>query len=289
MAKLNCSIFLPVCVFMHHNGISPLSYIHPNAIIGNDVTISPFAFIDDNVVVGDNSWIGPNANLMNGTRIGKNCKIFPGAVIAGTPQDLKFNNEITTAEIGDFTTVRECATVNRGTSAAGKTSVGSHCLLMAYSHVAHDCSLGNHVILANNVALAGHIQIDDWAILEGLVAVQQFIHIGPHTFIAGGSLVRKNIPPYVRVANEPLQFIGVNQIGLNRRGFSAETIEMIDRIYTDFYTHKANLLTAEKLNYIENEYPNCTEKQQILTFIKSASNGVVRGPVNSKTSVNNAN
>ena len=198
----------------------PLAYVHPQAEIADSVVIEPFAFISKNVVIGEGSWIGPNVNIMPGTRIGKNCKVFPGAVIGAIPQDLKYRGENTAAVIGDGTTIRECVTVNRGTSYAQKTVIGSNCLLMAYSHVAHDCQIGNNVILANSVNLAGHVEIEDWAILEGMVAVQQFIRIGAHAFIAGGSLVRKDVPPFVKAAREPLAYAGVNSIGLRRRGFS---------------------------------------------------------------------
>ena len=180
------------------------SIIHPEAKIGKGVTIGPFTYIDKNVEIGEGTWIGPNVTIFEGARIGKNCKIFPGAVISGIPQDLKFKGEETTAEIGDNTTIREYVTVNRGTAYLGKTVVGSNSLLMAYVHIAHDCIVGNNVILANNVGLAGHVEVEDWAILEGRVGVQQFIKIGMHVFIAGGSLVRKHVPPYVKAAREPL-------------------------------------------------------------------------------------
>jgi UDP-N-acetylglucosamine acyltransferase len=175
--------------------ISPLAHVHPDAQIGRDVTIEPFATIYGDVVIGDGTWIGPNAVIMDGSRIGQRCRIFPGAVIGAIPQDLKFAGETTTAEVGNGTTVRECVTINRGTADRMKTAVGSNSLLMAYVHVAHDCIVGDNVVIANSVNLAGHVTIDDWAILEGNVAVQQFIHIGAHSFIAGASLVRKNVPP----------------------------------------------------------------------------------------------
>src|SRR5690554_270385 len=186
------------------------AFIHPNAKIGKGVQIDPFAYIAEDVVIGDGCWIGPNATIMDGARIGKNCKIFPGAVISAIPQDLKYKGEKTTAEIGDNTTIRECVTINRGTADRNKTVVGSNCLLMAYVHIAHDVIVGNHVILANTVNIAGHVTIEDYVTLEGVVAVQQFVRIGMHSFIAGGSLVRKNVPPYVKAAREPLSFVGVN-------------------------------------------------------------------------------
>ncbi|MFN3875388.1 MAG: acyl-ACP--UDP-N-acetylglucosamine O-acyltransferase, partial [Flavobacteriales bacterium] len=194
--------------------ISPLASVHPDAKLGSDVIVEPFATIYADVQVGDCSWIGPNAVLMDGARIGRNCRIFPGAVIGAIPQDLKFAGEYTTAEVGDGTTVRECVTINRGTADRLKTAVGRNSLLMAYVHLAHDCIVGDHVVIANSVNLAGHVTIDDWAILEGNVAVQQFIHIGAHSFIAGASLVRKNVPPFVKAAREPLSYVGVNVVGL---------------------------------------------------------------------------
>ncbi len=251
------------------------SVIHPDAKIGKNVTIEPFSYIDKNVVIGDDTWIGPNVTVFEGARIGKGCKIFPGAVIAGIPQDLKYKGEPTTAEIGDYTTVREFVTVNRGTAYANKTVVGSHCLLMAYVHIAHDCKLGDHVILANNVNLAGHVEIEDWAILEGLVAVQQFIRIGKHSFIAGGSLVRKHVPPYVKAAREPLSYAGVNSIGLRRRNFSTDQINAIQEIYRILFVKGYN--TSHALEIIEDSLEPTPERENILSFIRSADPGIMRG------------
>jgi UDP-N-acetylglucosamine acyltransferase len=253
----------------------PLAYVHPQAEIADNVVIEPFAFISKNVVIGEGSWIGANVTIMPGARIGKNCRIFPGAVISAIPQDLKFRNEDTLAVIGDNTTIRECVTVNRGTSYANKTVIGSNCLLMAYSHVAHDCMIGNNVILANSVNLAGHIEVEDWVILEGMVAVQQFIRIGAHAFIAGGSLVRKDVPPFVKAAREPLAYAGVNSIGLRRRGFSAESIEHIQDIYRTLFVRGFNISKA--LSIIEAEFPASAERDQILTFIRTSKGGVMKG------------
>ena len=208
--------------------ISPLAYIHPEAKIAEGVTIEPFSTVAKNVTIGEGTWIGPNVSIMEGARIGKNCKIYPGAVIAGNPQDLKYAGEDTTAEIGDNTTIRECVTVNKGTIDRNKTAIGNNCLIMAYVHVAHDCLLGNNIILANGVNLAGHVEIEDFAILEGIVAVQQFVKIGAHSFITGGSLVRKNVPPFVKAAREPLSYVGINSVGLRRKGYSNESILQID-------------------------------------------------------------
>lgn len=255
--------------------ISPLASIHPNAKIAEGVSIDAFASIGADVVIGKDSWIGPNAVIMDGARIGENCKIFPGAVISAIPQDLKFSGEVTTAEVGNNTTIREFVTINRGTSDRNKTVVGSNCLLMAYVHVAHDCSIGNHVILANSVNLAGHVTIEDFAILEGLVAVQQFVTIGEHSFVTGGSLVRKNVPPYVKAAREPLSYVGINSVGLKRRGFSNEAILQIEDIYRTIYVKGYNVTNAVKI--VELEAPKSIEKDIIIEFINKSTNGIMRG------------
>lgn len=255
--------------------MSSQSFIHPDAKIGKNVVVSPFAVINSNVEIGDGTWIGPHVTIMEGARIGKNCKIFPGAVISAIPQDLKFSGEETLVEIGDNTTIREFVTINRGTKDRMKTSVGSNCLLMAYVHVAHDCSIGNHTILANSVNLAGHVVIEDFAILEGLVAVQQFIHIGTHSFVTGGSLVRKNVPPFVKAAREPLAYIGVNSVGLRRRGFSNETILQIEDIYRTIYVKGYNVSNA--LSIVEQEAPASAEKKLIVKFIHDSQDGIIRG------------
>jgi UDP-N-acetylglucosamine acyltransferase len=255
--------------------MSQLSYIHPNAKIGENVIIEPFSTVYENVEIGDGTWIGPNVTLFPGARIGKNCKIFPGAVISAIPQDLKFKGEETTAEIGDNTTIRECVTINRGTVDRMKTIVGSNCLLMAYVHVAHDCSIGNNVIIANSVNLAGHVEIEDWVILEGLVAVQQFVKIGAHSFITGGSLVRKNVPPFTKAAREPLQYVGINSVGMRRRGYSNERVLEIEDIYRTLYVKGLNVTNA--LAIIEQEAPASDEKEQILNFIRESKDGIMRG------------
>ncbi len=257
------------------NYLQSHSVVHPEAKIGDNVTIGPFTFIEKDVEIGDGTWIGPNVTIFDGARIGKNCKIFPGAVIAGVPQDLKFEGEPSTAVIGDNTVIREYVTVNRGTAYAGQTRVGSDCLLMAYVHIAHDCILGNHVILANNVNLAGHVEIEDWAILEGLVAVQQFTKIGKHSFVAGASLVRKNVPPYIKAAREPLAYAGVNGIGLRRRNFDDEVIKQIHDIYRILFVKGYNITNA--IEEIENTIESTAERETILSFIREAESGIVRG------------
>ncbi|GAB4201837.1 MAG: acyl-ACP--UDP-N-acetylglucosamine O-acyltransferase [Bacteroidia bacterium] len=255
--------------------ISPLASVSPKAKIGNNVTISPFATIEDKVEIGDNTWIGPNAVIMNYTKIGKNCKVFPGVVIGAEPQDLKFKGEESTVEIGDNTTIREFVTIHRGTLDKMTTKVGNNCLIMAYVHIAHDCIIGNNVILANSVALSGHIVIEDYAIVEGMSAAQQFITIGKHAFVAGASLIRKSVPPYVRCAREPLQYIGVNAVGLTRRGFTPEQIKQIEDIYRIIYVKGYNLQNA--LEIVEKEIPDSMFKQDILQFIRNQKDGVIKG------------
>ncbi len=263
---------------MNHSSHHALSVVHPDAKIGNNVHIGPFCYIDQNVEIGDDTWVGAHVTIFDGARIGKGVRIFPGAVIAGIPQDLKFKGEPTTATVGDYTTIREYVTINRGTAYANDTYVGNQCLLMAYVHVAHDCKIGDNVILANNVNLAGHVEIENWAILEGLVAVQQFIHIGAHSFVAGGSLVRKHVPPYVKAAREPLSYAGVNVIGLQRRGFSQAQINHIQDIYRILFVKGYKVSHA--LDVIEQEIALSQERDQVTGFIKSAiasDVGVMKG------------
>ncbi len=257
------------------NSISDRAYIHPGAKLASNVTVEAFAYVAEDVEIGEGSWIGPHATIMDGSRIGARCKIFPGAVIGAIPQDLKFKGESTTAEIGDDTTIRECVTVNRGTSDRNRTVVGKNCLLMAYAHVAHDTFIGDHCILANAVNLAGHVTIEDYAILEGMVAVQQFVRIGQHSFVAGASLVRKNVPPYVRAAREPISYIGVNRIGLERRGFSQEVIQDIEELYRLIFVHGKNL--GHGMEQAKEKVRESPEKERILQFIRGSENGVIRG------------
>lgn len=256
----------------------PLTNIHPEAKIGKNVEIESFTTIHKDVEIGDGTWIGPNVTIFNGARIGKNCKIFPGSVISAIPQDLKFDDEITTTEIDDNCIIRECVTINRGTTDRNKTVIGKNCLLMAYVHVAHDCIIGDNCILANCVNLAGHVVLGDFVIIEGVVGVQQFVKIGDHTFIAAGSNVRKNVPPYIKAARAPLTFAGVNSVGLRRRGFSTDAVIQIEDIYRTIYTRGLNVTNAVKV--IEQEAPKSTEKDIILKFIEDSTKGIIRGPLN---------
>lgn len=256
--------------------ISPQAFVHEDAQVGDGVVIEPFAYIGPNVKIGDRTWVGPNANVMDRTTIGADCKIFPGAVIGAEPQDLKFSNEPTNVVIGNRTVIRECVTIHRATVDRHNTVVGDDCLIMAYVHLAHDVHVGNHVILANAVNVAGHCTVDDWAIIEGMVGVQQFVRIGAHAFVAGGSLVRKNVPPYVKAAREPLSFIGVNSIGLRRRGFLQDRIQRIEDIYRTLYVQNANMSLALKVADVE--FPKCEEKDLVLDFIRESDKGIIRGP-----------
>jgi UDP-N-acetylglucosamine acyltransferase len=257
--------------------ISPLAQIHKNAEIGENVTIEAFAVIHDNVKIGAGAIIQSHAVLMPGTRIGKNCNIFPGAVISGVPQDLKFVGEETTVEIGDNTVIREYCTIHRGTKENWKTVIGKNCLIMNYVHIAHDCVIGDHVILSGYSGLAGHVDIEDWVIMEGYSMVQQFIKIGAHAFLAGNSKVRKNVPPYVKAAREPLSYIGVNTVGLSRRGFKPETIKNIEDTYRLLYVKGTSIPTA--LKAIEEEIPESEEKKHIIDFINNSPDGIMKGPV----------
>ena len=255
--------------------IQPLAYVNPGAKIADTVVIEPFVTIHKNVEIGEGTWIGSNVTIMEGARIGKNCKIFPGAVISAIPQDLKYKGEETTTEIGDNTTIRECVTVNKGTTAKNKTIVGNNCLLMAYSHIAHDTIVGDNVIIGNGSQIAGEVIIHDYAILSGLVAVHQFVNIGPHVMISGGSLVRKDVPPYTKAAREPLSYEGVNSIGLRRRGFTSEKIAEIQEIYRNLYLRGLN--NAKALTKIETEMPATQERDEIISFIRASDRGVMKG------------
>jgi UDP-N-acetylglucosamine acyltransferase len=253
----------------------PLAYIHPDAILGENVVIEPFAYIAADVEIGDGTYIGPHAVVLDGARIGKNCRIFSGAVVSGIPQDLKFSGEETSTEIGDNTTIRECVTINRGTVAKGKTVIGSNCLLMAYVHVAHDCKVGDNCILVNNVTLAGEVVVEDWAILGGLTAVHQFVNIGCHVMVSGGSLVRKDIPPYVKAAREPLAYVGINTLGLRRRGFTNEKINEIHDMYRAIYQSNRN--NSQAIEYIETTMPSSPERDTIVEFVRNSKRGIMKG------------
>ena len=251
-----------------------MAFVHPEAKLGENVIVDPFAYIDANTEVGDGTRVMTQATILSGARIGKNCVIFPHATIAGSPQDLKFQGEETFAIIGDNTTIRECATVNRGTASRGYTKVGSNCLIMAYSHVAHDCVLNDYVILGNTTQLAGEIEIDDYAIVSGGSLAHQFTKIGPHVMVQGGSKIAKDIPPFVMVGREPISYVGLNIVGLRRRGFTSERINGIQEIYRTLYLSGYNI--SQAVERIEQDLPASEDRDLILNFVRSSSRGIVR-------------
>ena len=251
-----------------------MAFVHPEAKLGENVIVEPFAYVDANTEIGDGTRVMTQATILSGARIGRNCFIFPHTTIAGIPQDLKFQGEETTAFIGDNTTIRECATVNRGTASRGYTKVGSNCLIMAYSHVAHDCVLKDHVILGNATQLAGEIEIDDYAIVSGGSLAHQFTRIGAHVMIQGGSKIAKDIPPFVMVGREPISYVGLNIVGLRRRGFSSERINGIQEIYRTLYLSGYNI--SQAVERIEQDLPASDDRELILNFVRSSSRGIVR-------------
>ncbi|MDG1329761.1 MAG: acyl-ACP--UDP-N-acetylglucosamine O-acyltransferase [Flavobacteriaceae bacterium] len=253
----------------------PLAYVHPGAKIAKNVVIEPFTTIHNNVIIGEGTWIGSNVTIMEGARIGKNCNIFPGCVISAVPQDLKFQDEETIVKIGNNSTLREYVTINRGTIDRGKTVVGKNCLIMAYCHIAHDCIVGDNCIFSNNSTLAGHVTVGNHVILAGMTAVHQFCTIGQHAFITGGSLVRKDVPPFVKGAREPMSYVGINSIGLRRRGFKSEKIREIQNIYRTLFQKGLNNTQAVRL--IEAEMEATTERDEILQFIKNSKRGIMKG------------
>jgi UDP-N-acetylglucosamine acyltransferase len=255
--------------------INNLASVSSNATIGENVEIGPFTTIYDDVVIGKGSKIHSNVSIYPGTRIGENCEIFPGAVIGVVPQDLKFDGEYTTVEIGNNTTIREHVTIHRGTKDKFATRIGNNCLLMTYVHVAHDCQIGNNVILASYVGLSGHVTIDDFAILEGTVVAQQFVHVGAHTFIGGASLIRKDVPPFIKAAREPLTYAGVNSVGIRRRGFTDEQVREIEDIYRILYVQNNNI--SKGVAAVVETLPDTDVRKMILAFIQASDKGIIRG------------
>jgi len=253
----------------------PLAYINPQAKIARNVVIEPFCTIHQNVTIEEGTWIGSNVTIFEGAKIGKNCKIFPGAVISGVPQDLKYNGEETEVIIGNNTVIRECVTISRGTKDKLKTKIGKNCLLMAYTHVAHDCTIGDNCILANAVQVAGHVIIDEYAIIGGASAVHQFVRIGAHVMVSGGSLIRKDVPPYTKAAREPLSYSGINSIGLRRRGFSSDKIMEIQEIYRYLYLRGLN--NSKAIDLIEVELNPSKERDEIVKFVRNSDRGVMKG------------
>ncbi|MCX6137394.1 MAG: acyl-ACP--UDP-N-acetylglucosamine O-acyltransferase [Ignavibacteriales bacterium] len=253
--------------------IHPTAIINPKAQLGMDVTIGPYAVLEGDVVIGNNTSIGPHTYVADGARIGNHCTIHNGTVVATLPQDLKFKGEQTTFEIGDNTTVREFCTLNRGTTEHMKSTIGSNCFLMAYAHVAHDCTVGNNVILANTVQMGGHVEIGDWAILGGLTAVHQFSKIGAHAMIGGGFRIVKDVPPYILAGGSPLMFEGLNIVGLRRRGFSRETIDALLNAYHLMYLSKLNV--SQAVEKIRAEVDITPEIRNVLDFIAASKRGII--------------
>ena len=255
--------------------IHPSAVVSPKARLGQNVSVGPFVVIEEDVTIGDGTTVGPHAMISRGTRLGRECRIFNGAAVGGPPQDLKYKDEPTTLEVGDRTTVREFATLNRGTVASGKTTIGDDCLIMAYAHVAHDCRVGNQVIIANCSALAGHVTIDDWVIVGGLTPIHQFVRLGVHSMIGGGVRVAKDVPPYVLASQSPVVFEGLNLIGLRRRGFTLPTIELIDKAYRLLY--RSGLNVSQAVARIREEIDLIPEIQVLLDFIASSKRGIITG------------
>lgn len=254
--------------------ISPLAYIHPEAVIGDNCEIGPFVYIDKNVVIGHDNIVMPHATLLYGTRMGNGNKVFPGAVIGAIPQDLKFKGEETTAEIGDNNSIRENVTINRGTASKGKTVVGNGNLLMEGMHVAHDCVVGNGCIIGNQTKLAGEVVVDDFATISAAVLVHQFCHIGGYVMIQGGCRTPKDVPPYIIAAREPVCYSGINIVGLRRRGFTREQIDAIHAAYRAIY--QSGLNVSQAIAYIRSEMEITPEIQYILSFTESATRGILK-------------
>lgn len=254
--------------------ISPLAYIHPEAVIGEGCEIGPFCYIDKNVVIGKNNHLMNSVTLLSGARIGDGNRIFPGAVIGAIPQDLKFKGEETTAEVSDNNTIRENVTINRGTAAKGKTVVGSNNLLMEGMHVAHDAVVGNGCIIGNTTKIAGEVVIDDFAIISACVLIHQFCHVGSYVMVGGGTRTSQDIPPYCMAAREPVAYCGLNLVGLRRRGFSRELIENIHNTYRLLY--QRGKLREECLQEIRETVPMSPEIEYILDFITSSKRGIIK-------------
>jgi len=262
---------------MPKNNISPKSEIHPNTKIGINITIEASTVIDDNVIIGDNVWIASNVRIFSGARIGNGCKIFPGAVIAAIPQDLKFKGEESVVEIGTNTTIRECVTINRGTAAKGKTIIGDNCLIMAYTHIAHDVTIGDNCILTNSVQIAGEVEVGDFVGIGGGTMVHQFCKIGKHAFVSGMTPVISDIPPYIKAVGMgmPAKYQGINYVGLKRRGFTKQVIDTIHEIYRILYQESLN--TTQALDYIQDKFDDSEEKSEIISFIKKSQRGIIKG------------
>lgn len=257
--------------------MSNLYRVSPEAALGNNVSIGDFSTIYENVEIGDNCVIYGNVTIFPGARIGSGVTIFPGAVISAIPQDLKFRGEETFAYIGDGTTLRECVTVNRGTASKGKTVVGENCLIMAYNHIAHDCCIGNRVIMSNACQLAGEVRVDDAAVIGGGSLIHQFCHLGRNIMLQGGALVNKDIPPFVKAAREPISYVGLNSVGLHRNHFTDEEIKQISDIYRIIYLSDLNVTNAVKV--ILDTLPETEFRTEIVDFVMNSGRGIIRSAI----------
>lgn len=257
--------------------VHPTALVDPDTVLGAGVEIGPFAIVGPRVRIGEGSVIGPSVLIERDTEIGADCRIHKGAVLGSDPQDLKFGGEETKLRVGDRTTIREFATLNRGTSASGETRVGSDCLLMAYAHVAHDCVLGDHVILANSVNLGGHVEIGDWAIFGGGAGAHQFVRIGRHAFIGGMSKLTQDVPPFVRASGNPPRLFGLNAVGLERRGIPEQVRGQLKKAYRVLFLSRLNLSRA--LDSVEERVgePLVPEVLELVRFIQSSERGIVNG------------
>ena len=256
------------------SNISPMAFIHPEAVIGENCEIGPFCYIDKNVVIGNDNRLMNSVTLLSGTRLGNHNVVFPGAVIGAIPQDLKFRGEETTAEIGDNNTIRENVTINRGTAAKNRTVVGNNNLLMEGMHIAHDVIVGNQCIIGNSTKIAGEVIVDDCAIISANVLIHQLCHIGSYVMVGGGTRTGQDIPPFVMAAREPVAYCGLNLVGLRRRGFSAELIENIHNTYRLLYQREK--LREECLAQIRAEVPMSKEIEYILDFVTSSKRGIIK-------------
>ena len=244
-----------------------------DADLGQHVTVGPYSIVGPGVSIGDNTEIGNHVTISAGTKIGNDCKIFHSASIGEIPQDLKYDNEDTVVTIGDRTVIREFVTINKGTNALGRTVVGADCLLMASTHIAHDCFIGDHVIMSNLATLGGHVTIGDWVILSGGVLVHQFCKVGDHAFIGAGGFISQDVPPFILAAGFPLEYNGINSVGLKRRGFSNEQRKDIKSIYNIFFRSKNN--RKDNINKIKKEIPMSENTESIIDFIKSSERGII--------------
>ena len=253
--------------------IHPTAIVDPGAEIGERVEIGAFAIVGEDCTIGDDCVIAPRATLERNVTLGRGVKVGIGSVVGGAPQDLKYGGEETTVEIGDGTVIREYVTINRGTAHSFKTVVGRNCLIMSYVHLGHDCRLGDSVILSNVVQLAGHVTIEDKAILSGLSAVHQFVRIGRHSFIGGCSRVSKDIPPFLKAVGNPVKLYGLNTVGLQRSGMDEETIRELKRAYRLFF--RSDLNVSQAIERAQSELEVFPEVKELIRFVEASERGVV--------------